>query len=82
MVEEHVRGAGEHEPAAPSLDDRLADLALERGELLGHRGRGQVQRLGRRGDRTVVGERAQDAQAADVEHAEDLTDCVKKVALD
>ena len=48
MGEQHVGGPREHEPAAPALCDRLAHLALERGELLGD-GRGrQVQRLCRR----------------------------------
>ena len=82
MVEQHVGGPREHEPAAPALGDRLAHLALERGELLGDGRRRQVQRLRRRGDRAVVGERSQDAQPADVDHAGDLTDHVKKVALD
>ena len=82
VSEQHVRGPGEHEPAAAALGDRLAHLALERGELLGD-GRGrQVQRLRGRGPRAVVGERSQDAQAADVDHVGDLTDRIKKVALD
>ena len=82
MVEQHVRGPGEHEAPAPALGDRLAHLALERGELLRDRRGREVQRLRRRGDRAVVGERSQDAQPADVDHAGDLTDCSKKVALD
>jgi hypothetical protein len=82
MGKQHVGGPREHEPAAPALCDRLAHLALERGELLGD-GRGrQVQRVCRRRNRSVVGEGAQDAQPADVDHAGDLTDRIKKVALD
>ena len=45
VLEQHVGGPGQHQPAAPALGDRLADLALERGELL-RDGRGrQVQRV-------------------------------------
>ena len=55
--------------AAPvGLQQRLADLALQRGELLGHRRRRQMQRVGGRRDRAAVGELAQRAQAAQVDH--------------
>ena len=79
VADQDLGGAGEPHAAAVALDDGLADLALERGELLGH-GRGrEVERVGRGGDRAVLGDLAQDAQPADVDHAADLTDATRNV---
>ena len=64
MADEHLGGAGQADAAAVALDDRLADLALERGELLRDRRRRQVERVGRRGERSLLGDLAQDTQAA------------------
>ena len=64
MGDEHLGGAGEPDATPVALDDRLADLALERGELLGDRGRREMERVGGRRERAVLGDLAQDAQAA------------------
>ena len=63
--------AGGRQPAAAAvaLEQRHAGLALERGELLGDRRGGVAERVGGGGDRPAGGELAQDAEAADVEHA-------------
>ena len=65
---ERASRIGELEPA-PDLHEQLgARLALELGELLGDRRRGEGECLGRAGDRAVGGEVAQDGEAAGVEH--------------
>ena len=79
MADEHLGGAREPHAAAVALQHRLADLALERGELLGDGGRREVQRVGGGGERPVLGDLAQDAQAADVDHAAHLTDRQRNV---
>ena len=79
MADEHLGGAREPHAAAVALHDRLADLALERGELLGDGGRREVEHVGRRRERAVLGDLAQDPQAADVDHAVDLTDLRRNV---
>ena len=56
--------------AAGALEQLHAGLALERGELLGDGRRRVAERVGGGGDRAAAGELAQDAEAADVEHAE------------
>lgn len=73
VAEQHAGGGREADAAAVGLDQRLADLALERGELLGDGGGGEVQRVGGGGDRAAVGELAQGAQAAQVDHQAQLT---------
>ena len=79
VADEHLGRAGQPHAAAVALDHRLADLALERGELLGDRGRREVQRVGGRGQRPLLGDLAQDAQAAGVDHAGMLTDRERNV---
>jgi hypothetical protein len=66
----HQRAAGvsELEPA-PDLAKQLhAGLALELGELLGHRGRRERERLGRPRDRALGGELAQHDEASGIQH--------------
>ena len=72
------RGAGvldEQRPGRRQLgtparadDERRADLGLQRGQVLGDGGLGEVERGGRAGQRAVVGDRAQRAQAPQVVH--------------
>ena len=62
-------GGREPAGAAVALEQLDAGLALERGELLGHRGRRVPERVRGGRDRAAGGELAQDAEAADVEHA-------------
>ena len=72
MADEHLGGAGQPHAAAVALDHRLPDLALERGELLRDGRRRQVQRVRRGGERALLGDLAQHAQAAGVDHAAEL----------
>ena len=67
--DELLAGGGQAPAAAVPLEQRDAGLALERGELLGDRGGGVAERVGGGRDRAAGGELAQDAEAADVEHA-------------
>ena len=64
-----LAGGREAAAAAVALEQRDAGLALERGELLGDRRGGVAERVGGGRDRPAGGELAQDAEAADVEHA-------------
>ena len=68
--DEQPRGGGEGHAPSLALEQRDADLALERGEVLGDRGGRVAERLGRGGDGAALGELAQHVQAADVEHCE------------
>ena len=79
VADEHLGGAGEAHAAAVALEHGLADLALERGELLGDGGRREVQRVGGGRERPLLGDLAQDAQAAGVDHAAILTDPERNV---
>ena len=49
--EQQPRLAGQHDGAAAPFEQRHADVPGQAGQLLRHRGRGQVQRLGRGRDR-------------------------------
>ena len=60
-------------PAAGAGDERGADLRLERGQVLRDGGLGEHQRVGRGGERAVVGDRAQRAQAPEVVHKVSLS---------
>ena len=73
VADEHLGGACEPHAAPVALHDRLADLALERGELLGDRGRREVERVGGGRERAVLGDLAQHAQAAGIDHVAKLT---------
>jgi len=79
VLDEHVRRAGQPHAAAVALDHRLADLALERGELLRDGGRREVERVGGGSERPVLGDLAQDTQAAGIDHAGNLTDRARNV---
>jgi hypothetical protein len=79
VLEQHVRRAREPDGAARGLDERDADLALERGELLGDGGRGEVQGVGRRGDRAAVGDLPEGADTAQVDHVAILAGAREKV---
>ena len=68
VLDQQRAGRGQLRPAARAVDERRADLGLERGEVLGDRGLGEVERGGGAGQRAVVGDRAQRAQAPDVVH--------------
>ena len=61
-------GGREADAPAGVLQQRHARIALQRGELLGDRGRRVGAGLRDRGDRAQVGQVAQQPQAADVKH--------------
>jgi hypothetical protein len=52
----------------PALEEAHPSLLLQRGELLGHRGRAVGQRLGHGGDGAAAGELPEQPQAPQVEH--------------
>ena len=79
VAEQDVRGGREPHAAPGRLEQRVADLALERRQLLGDRGRRQVQRVGRRRERAVIGDRPQRSQSPEVDHEADLTGSLHKV---
>ena len=82
LVDEHAPHAPvEPHPARAAVQQPDADLALERDDLLRDRRRGVGERVGGRAQRGVVGDRAQHAQAAGVEHAAELTGGVKQFDL-
>jgi hypothetical protein len=68
--DEQVSGGGEDDAPPLALEERDPDLALERGEVLGDRGRRVPERVGRGGDGAALGELAQHVESADVEHWE------------
>ena len=68
VLDEQPAGVGQLGAAARARDERGADLGLERGQVLRDGGLGEGQRVGRGGQRAVVGDRAQRAQAPEVIH--------------
>ena len=64
---ERATGRGERDPAGRAVDQRRAGLALEQGELLGHRRGGQSERARRAGDRAAQADLAEHPQPADVQ---------------
>ena len=79
VADEHLGGAGEPHAAPVALEHGLADLALQRRELLRHRGGREVERLGGGRQGPLLGDLAQDTQAAGVDHAASLTDPERNV---
>ena len=66
--DERVGGIGQPDAAAMALEQRLAGFGLQFRELLRHRRRGDVERLGGGDDRAVGGHGVQGAQAIEVQH--------------
>ena len=66
---ERVGGVGELHAAAVPLEQRLPGFAFELGQLLRHRGGGDVQGFGGGDDRAVGRHGVQGAQAIQVQHA-------------
>ena len=65
VAEQHVRGGRQPHAAPGRLEQRVAELALERGQLLRDRRGREMQRVGRGGERPVVGDGAERSQAAE-----------------
>ena len=53
VLDEQRAGRGQLRPAARAVDERRADLGLERRQVLGDRGLGEVERGGGAGQRAV-----------------------------
>jgi len=70
--DEHAAGFGEAHAAAAAMDEREPGLAFELGDLLGHCGLGEGERVGGAGERAVAGDLAQHEEATDVEHQPDV----------
>ncbi len=70
-----MAGVGQGRAAGVALDEADADLTLESRDLLGDRGWGVRQRVGRGRERAVASDLAQDLQAAEVEHEAELNTC-------
>ena len=66
--DEEVGLGGQPDAAAGRLEQAHPGLLLQRGELLGHRGRAVGQRLGHGGDGAAAGELTEQPQAPEVEH--------------
>ena len=64
---EHPARLGEADAAADPLDERDAGALLEASQLLAHRGLAVAERLGRRGERAVLGDLAHHAHGLEVE---------------
>ena len=54
LAEQSLAGGGDPYAARQALEQRPAELALERGDLLRERGLGDEQALGRRGERPLL----------------------------
>jgi hypothetical protein len=65
--------------AATGREERLADLALERCDLLRDGRRGEVKRVGGGRDRAAAGDLSERAQAPELDHVAELTDMKQKV---
>jgi hypothetical protein len=70
VVHQHKCRVGEAHAAPGPLQQRHAGLALEHGELLRHRRRGELERVGDRRDRPPLVQLAQEAEAAERQHRE------------
>jgi hypothetical protein len=82
VPDEPQAGVGQPQPPADALGERDAGLALQLGELLRDRARGERQRLGDRGDRAPGVQLAQQQQLAEVEHrSAQLTDPGQQASL-
>ena len=69
VLDQHERGVGQADAAPGALEQLHAGLALEDGELLRDRRRRELERVGDGRDRPALAELAQEAEAAQVEHA-------------
>jgi hypothetical protein len=74
---EHLAGVGEGHASRVALEHRQTCLALERGDLLAHGGRGVTERVGRRAERSALGDLAQHTQTAEAEHQEKLSEVAR-----
>lgn len=68
MAHEHERRVGQPDTASGALEQGYPGLALEDGELLGDRGRRELEHISDRGDRPAGVELAEQTQATEVEH--------------
>ena len=72
VARQRVAGLGQLDGARPALDERQADLPLERGDVLAHRRLREPHRHGRAGERAARSDLGEHAEAAHVDHQCDL----------
>ena len=68
VVGEQPGRVGQPHAAPVALQQRRAGLPLQLGDLLGDRGRGHHERVGRRADRSVDGHGVQGLQPVEIQH--------------
>ncbi len=73
VIGEQPPGVGEPDPAPAPGQQRLADLPLQLGHLLGHGGGGDMEPVGGAADRTMAGEGVEGTQALQVQHVSNAT---------
>jgi hypothetical protein len=74
VFEKEPAGGGRCAAAGAALEEAGAELALERGDLLGDRGLAEVQRVRGAGERAVAGDLAEGEQAAWINDSLSLSD--------
>ena len=74
VAREHPPRLGQADAAAHALDERDARALLEPSQLLAHGGLAVPERLGRRGERAVLGDLAHDAHGLEVERGREALD--------
>src|SRR5690606_33173796 len=78
---EHAGGVGQRDAAAAPLEQRLADLARELGDLLRDRRRRDVQHLGGGLERAVAGDGVEGAKTLETDHVAILKETAKNISL-
>ena len=74
VAREHPARLGEADAASHAFDERDARALLEAAQLLAHRGLAVAERLGRGGQRAVLGDLAHDAHGLEVEGGGEAVD--------
>jgi hypothetical protein len=69
VADEYPAGLGQPEPAAVAFEQRTAGLPVQLGEVLGHRRRRAVQRVGGGGDGAVGRDGLERAEPGEVDHS-------------
>jgi hypothetical protein len=80
VAHEHPAGVGQFRPAPGAVQQLHPDFFLKRGDLLADCRLGEVERVGRCGERTLGRDLAEDPQPLHIEHKGTLSD-VKAIAV-
>jgi hypothetical protein len=75
VLDQPLRRVGELDAAALAVEQALAELELELGDLLRDRRRGDLERVRRGAHRAVARDRVEDAQSLEAEHEAILREC-------